>query len=114
MIQTENSPDKKSEVISSILNISKRLAKENQGAFFVIADRKQIEGHYRLHYPQIQFAGNLLSKGMEAVVEKLATLDGAMIFTPKGEMVSYGARILKSETPPRLGPAHARPRRLTS
>lgn len=113
MIQTENSPDKKSEVISSILNISKRLAKENQGALFVIADRKQIEGHYRLHYPQIQFAGNLLSKGMEAVVEKLATLDGAMIFTPKGEMVSYGARILKSETLLGFGTKHAAARGIT-
>ena len=113
MIQTEKNPDKKSEVMRSILNISKRLAKDNQGALFVISDRKQIEGNYRLHYPQIQFAGNLLSKGMDAVVEKLATLDGAVIFTPDGEMVAYGARILKSETLLGFGTKHAAARGIT-
>lgn len=50
---------------------------------------------------------------MEAVVEKLATLDGAMIFTPKGEMVSYGARILKSETVLGFGTKHAAARGIT-
>lgn len=113
MIQIEKNPDKKSEVMRNILNIAKRLAKDNQGALFVIADRKQIEGNYRLHYPQIQFAGNLLSKGMDAVVEKLATLDGAMIFTPDGEMVAYGARILKSETLLGFGTKHAAARGIT-
>ncbi|MDL5503730.1 MAG: DNA integrity scanning protein DisA nucleotide-binding domain protein, partial [Candidatus Methanoperedens sp.] len=86
---------------------------DNQGALFVITDRKQIEGNYRLHYPQIQLTGNLLSKGMDAVVEKLATLDGAMIFTPDGEMVAYGARILKSETLLGFGTKHAAARGIT-
>ncbi|NJD54757.1 MAG: hypothetical protein FIB07_18110 [Candidatus Methanoperedens sp.] len=113
MIQIEKTADKKSEVMRNILNISKRLAKENQGALFIITDSKQIEGNYRLHYPQVQLAGNLLSKGMDAVVEKLATLDGAMIFTPEGEMVAYGARILKSETLLGFGTKHAAARGIT-
>lgn len=113
MTIAENSPDKKPEVMRNILNISKKLAKENQGALFIIADRKQIDGNYRLHYPQIQFAGNLLSKGMNAVVEKLATLDGAIIFTPDGEMVAYGSRILKSETLLGFGTKHAAARGIT-
>ncbi len=113
MTIAENSPDKKPEVMRNILNISKKLAKENQGALFIIADRKQIEGNYRLHYPQIQFAGNLLSKGMNAVVEKLATLDGAIIFTPEGEMIAYGSRILKSETLLGFGTKHAAARGIT-
>jgi diadenylate cyclase len=113
MTIAENSPEKKPEVMRNILNISKKLAKENQGALFIIADRKQIEGNYRLHYPQIQFAGNLLSKGMNAVVEKLATLDGAIIFTPDGEMVAYGSRILKSETLLGFGTKHAAARGIT-
>lgn len=113
MNNQENNPEKKSEVMRKILNISKRLAKENQGALFIIADRKQIEGNYRLHYPQIQLAGNLLSKGMDAVVEKLATLDGAMIFTPDGEMVAYGSRILKSETLLGYGTKHAAAKGIT-
>jgi len=113
MNKVENSPDIKSEVMRNILNISKRLAKDNHGALFIIADREKIEGNFRLHYPQIQFAGNLLSKGMDAVVEKLATLDGAMIFTPRGEMVSYGSRILKSETLLGFGTKHAAAKGIT-
>ena len=109
----ENSQDIKSEVMRVILNISKHLAKENQGALFIIADREKIEGNYKLHYPLVQFAGNLLSKGMDAVVEKLATLDGAVIFTPDGELVAYGSRILKSETLLGFGTRHAAARGIT-
>ena len=113
MNRTEINPDIKSEVMRNILNISKRLAKDNQGALFIIADRQKIDGFYRCHYPQIQFTGNLLSKGMGAVVEKLATLDGAIIFSPEGEMISYGSRILKSETLLGFGTKHAAARGIT-
>jgi DNA integrity scanning protein DisA with diadenylate cyclase activity len=113
MNRTEINPDIRSEVMRNILNISKRLAKDNQGALFIIADRQKIDGFYRCHYPQIQFAGNLLSKGMGAVIEKLATLDGAIIFSPEGEMISYGSRILKSETLLGFGTKHAAARGIT-
>ena len=113
MNSTENSPDNRSEVMRNILNISKRLAKDNQGALFIIAERQKIDGFYRCHYPQIQFAGNLLSKGKGAVVEKLATLDGAIIFSPEGELISYGSRILKSETLLGFGTKHAAARGIT-
>ncbi len=109
----ENSQDIKSEVMRVILNVSKSLAKENQGALFIIADRGKIEGNYKLHYPQLQFAGNLLSKGMDAVVEKLATLDGAVILTPEGDLVAYGSRILKSETLLGFGTRHSAARGIT-
>ncbi len=113
MNNKEKKPDIKSEVMHNILNISKRLARENKGALFVIADREKIKGNYHLHYPQIQFAGNLLTKGMDAVVEKLATLDGAMIFTPKGELVAYGSRLLRSETLIGFGTKHAAAKGIT-
>jgi len=113
MNKTEISPDIKSEVMRIVLNISKSQAKQNQGALFVIADREKIDGNYHLHYPPIQFSGNLLSKGMDAVVEKLATLDGAVILTPDGELVAYGSRILKSETLLGFGTRHAAARGIT-
>lgn len=113
MNRTEINPDIRSEVMRNILNISKRLAKDNQGALFIIADRQKIDGFYRCHYPQIQFAGNLVGKGMGAVVEKLATLDGAIIFSPEGEMIAYGSRILKSETLLGFGTKHAAARGIT-
>jgi diadenylate cyclase len=108
-----NSHDVKSEVMRVILNISKSLAKENQGALFIIADMDKIEGSYHLHYPQIKFAGNLLNTGMDAVVEKLAQLDGAMIISPGGELIAYGSRILKTETLIGFGTRHSAARGIT-
>jgi diadenylate cyclase len=109
----ENSQDIRSEVMRVILNISKSLAKQNEGSLFIIADREKIAGNYRLHYPPLQFGGNILSKGMDAVVEKLATLDGAVILTPDGELIAYGSRILKSETLLGFGTRHAAARGIT-
>lgn len=110
----ETSEDVKSEVVHVLLNISKHLAQDKRGALFVISDEERIRNHYRPHYPQLKFAGNLLSKGMDSVVEKLAMLDGAMIFTPDGEMIAYGSRILKSETLLGFGTKHAAAKGITS
>ena len=114
MVETGKSHDVKSEVITAILNISKSLAKDKQGALFVIADSEKITGNYRPHYPQLQFSGNLLSKGMDSVVEKLSTLDGAVIFTPEGVLLAYGSRILKSETLLGYGTKHAAAKGITT
>ncbi|KCZ72572.1 hypothetical protein ANME2D_01001 [Candidatus Methanoperedens nitroreducens] len=114
MVETKEIPDTKSEVMRVILNVSKNLAKEKQGALFVIADHENITGNYRPHYPQLQFTGSLLSKGMDTVIEKLATLDGAMIFTPEGTLIAYGSRILKSETLLGFGTKHAAAKGITS
>ena len=114
MVEPGKSHDIKSEVMTAILNISKRLAKDKKGALFVIADREKITGNYRPHYPQLQFSGNLLSKGMDSVVEKLSTLDGAVIFTPDGMLLAYGSRIMKSETLVGYGTKHAAAKGITS
>jgi len=114
MVETGQNHDIRSEVMAMILSISKSLAKDKKGALFVIADRGKIEGNYRPHYPQLQFTGSILSKGMDSVVEKLATLDGAMIFTPDGELLAYGSRILKSETLLGYGTKHAAAKGITS
>ncbi|MBW6517095.1 MAG: DNA integrity scanning protein DisA nucleotide-binding domain protein [ANME-2 cluster archaeon] len=103
----DNTSDRKPEVMGILLNISKNLAKKKYGALLIIAEPERVEGNYHIHYPQIQFSGNLLSEGMDSVVEKLATLDGAVIFTPEGVMVAYGCRILKSETLLGFGTKHA-------
>ncbi len=113
MLEASKTQDVKSEVMHIILNISKSLAKEKLGALFVITDSDRITGNYRPHYPQLQFTGNLMSKGMDAVVEKLATLDGAVIFTPEGSLIAYGSRILKSETVLGFGTKHAAARGIT-
>ena len=67
MDNVDKNKDIKPEVMRVILNISKALAKEKQGALFVIADREKIQGNYRPHYPQLQFADNLLTRGMDSL-----------------------------------------------
>ena len=114
MVEKGKSHDVKSEVMTTILNISKKLAKDKKGALFVIADNEKITGNYRPHYPQLQFSGSILSKGMDSVVEKLSTLDGAVIFTPDGMLLAYGSRILKSETLVGYGTKHAAAKGITS
>jgi diadenylate cyclase len=114
MVETGKNHDIRSEVMAVILNISKSLAKDKQGALFVIAERGKMDGNYRPHYPQLQFTGNILSKGMDSVIEKLATLDGAVIFTPDGVLLAYGSRILKSETLLGYGTKHAAAKGITS
>jgi diadenylate cyclase len=114
MVEPGQDHDIKSEVMTAILNISKRLAKDKKGALFVIADSEKITGNYRPHYPQLQFSGSLLSKGMDSVVEKLSTLDGAVIFTPDGMLLAYGSRIMKSETLLGYGTKHAAAKGITS
>lgn len=114
MVESGQNHDIRSEVMAMILSISKSLAKDKKGALFVIADRVRIEGNYRPHYPQLMFTGSILSKGMDSVVEKLSTLDGAMIFTPDGELLAYGSRILKSETLLGYGTKHAAAKGITS
>lgn len=114
MVDSGHDHDVKSEVMTVILNISKSLAKDKKGALFVVADSKNITGNYRPHYPQLQFSGSLLNKGMDSVVEKLATLDGAVIFSPEGILLAYGSRILKSETLLGYGTKHAAAKGITS
>lgn len=114
MVDKKEIQDVRSEVMAVILNISKSLAKDKLGALFVIAERGRITGNYRPHYPQLQFTGNILSKGMDSVVEKLATLDGAVIFSPDGVLLAYGSRILKSETLLGYGTKHAAAKGITS
>lgn len=112
MNQTGNS-NIRSEVMRFVLNISKSLAKEKEGALFVIADQDKIQGNFRPHYPQVQFSGKITDKGMDAVIEKLVTLDGAMIISPDGDLIAYGSRILKSETLLGYGTKHAAARGIT-
>ena len=113
MYKIENSPDIRTDVMNIILNISKNLAKKQQGALFIIADSEKIKDKYHPHYPHIEFSGNLLTKGMDSVIEKLATLDGAVILTPEGKIIAYGSRILKSKTLIGFGTKHAAARGIT-
>ena len=94
-------------VMSAVLNIAKGISRSGEGSLIIIAPRNAIDGLYETHYPQISSTSLLTEQGMNVVVEKLATIDGAVIVTPKGELVAFGARVLKSTTLPGFGTRHA-------
>ncbi|MDI6897059.1 DNA integrity scanning protein DisA nucleotide-binding domain protein [Methanocella conradii] len=94
-------------VMSAVLNIAKSISRRGEGGLIIIADRDEVEGLYETHYPQITSRSLLTEQGMNVVVEKLATIDGAVIITPVGELIAFGARVLKSTTIPGFGTRHA-------
>lgn len=105
--------DVESEVMERVLQLAKRLAKDKKGALFIIAPRELAEGTYECQYPQLIFGGTLLSKGMDVVLERLATLDGAIYLTKNGEVIAYGARVLKTSTMYGFGTRHAAAKGIT-
>ena len=94
-------------VMNVVLSIAKSISRSGEGSLIIIADRKDVEGLYETHYPQISSDSLLTQQGMNVVMEKLATIDGSVIITPRGELVAFGARILKSTTLPGFGTRHA-------
>ncbi len=94
-------------VMDVILGVAKSISKGGQGGLVVVAERSAVEGMYETHYPQFTTASPITEKGMSTVLEKLATIDGAMIISPGGELIAYGARLLRSTTLPGFGTRHA-------
>lgn len=93
--------------MNAVLNIAKSISRSGEGSLMIIAPREDVNGLYETHYPQITSNSLITEQGMNVVVEKLATIDGSVIITPKGELVAFGARILKSTTLPGFGTRHA-------
>ncbi len=94
-------------VMDVVLGVSKGISKSGEGGLIVIAERADIAGLFETHYPQFTTAFPVTEKGMNVVMEKLATIDGSVIITPRGELIAFGARLLRSTTLPGFGTRHA-------
>ncbi|HDM35759.1 MAG TPA: hypothetical protein ENG09_00700 [Candidatus Syntrophoarchaeum butanivorans] len=105
--EEKKSDVEKSEVVSEILRIAKRLARDKKGALFVIIDEDVAEGLYEPLFPQLHTDDPITEPGMGAVIERLASLDGAVLISPEGKLIAYGSRITKSSTLPGFGTRHA-------
>ncbi|HLD88602.1 MAG TPA: diadenylate cyclase [Candidatus Nanoarchaeia archaeon] len=98
---------KTEEVYDKVIGLAKNISKRKEGAIFVIAPEEKFKGTYDFLYAQILEDHYLNEKGIDAVIEKLATLDGAVLVSEKGKIVAYGARIKKSKPLPGFGTKHA-------
>ncbi|MBS3108401.1 DNA integrity scanning protein DisA nucleotide-binding domain protein [Candidatus Woesearchaeota archaeon] len=87
---------KKHDVYEFIISISKEISKKREGALFVIANTKRLNNKYSLLFPQIQKKFYISEKGSEKIIEKLATLDGAVLISDSGMLLAYGAKLKRS------------------
>lgn len=97
----------RTDVVDRLLTLAKRLAKDGEGAMFVMARPERVMPQLAIHYPQMKYDGSVLDVGMDAVLARLATLDGAMVVSPDGQLLAYGARLRTQRTLPGFGTRHA-------
>lgn len=94
-------------VLRVLLEAAKRVAKSRQGALYVLADPEKLEGKFEVHFPQLGTQPQVLAKGMEALLEKLGTIDGAVLVGTDGRLLAYGARVLPQAALLGFGTRHA-------
>lgn len=86
-----------------ILKIAIELAREGNGALFVIGNKVKYE---RLFQQKFQ-AFNIFDKGAEKLLKGLAVIDGAVIIDTNGNVKDYGVMIKKTKAFPGFGTRHA-------
>lgn len=103
-------------VIEQALIVAHDLARARHtgGALIVLAPPDALKGRYAEHYPHVNAKGTLLDAGMGTLIERLATIDGAILLTPRGEVLTYGARLLPQRTFPGFGTRHAAARGISA
>lgn len=94
-------------VVRVLLEVAKRLARLGRGALFVVGASEPLAGKYELHFPQLSTSDTLFSRGMERVLVALTDLDGAILVSPEGRLLGYGARLLPQHVVPGFGTRHA-------
>src|SRR3989344_797017 len=94
-------------VHDAVLYIAKEMAKKREGALFVIGPKNKFKKLYEPLFPQSRIKHKVYYKGMDEVLTKLATLDGAVIISNKGSILAYGARLKRSRAVKGFGTKHA-------
>ncbi len=86
----------KEAIYNKLILIAQKIAEKKQGALFIIGPKQRLKGAFESLYPQIINPHPIDEQGINAVVEKLAELDGACVFTDNGDFLAFGARVKKS------------------
>lgn len=98
---------KKHDIYENIIAIAKDIAKMREGALFVIGDAARLNKAYKPLFPQIHKSFYIDQKGSNKVIEKLATLDGAVLISDNGKLIAYGAKLTSSKPIYGHGTKHA-------
>jgi hypothetical protein len=101
MINKINKKTKKIE--EQVLEVAIELARKGEGALFVIGEKINYE---KLIKQKLQ-KFSVFDKGARKLLVSLATIDGAVILNPAGDVLDYGAMIKKLKAYPGYGTRHA-------
>ena len=91
------------EIEEKILKLAVHIARDGEGALFVIGENVE----YSLLVKQRMKMFSVLEQGSEKTLRALAIMDGAVIISREGLVVSYGAMIKKSKPYIGYGTRHA-------
>lgn len=97
----------KRKVYEEVLHIAKQIARTKYGALFLLCDERKVKGNYELLFPQLLTSHSLNEQGMSKVIQKLATLDGAVLISYSGKILAFGAKLKRSKPIPGYGTKHA-------
>src|SRR3989344_7270096 len=87
---------KKAEVYKKLLSIAKVISKTREGGLIIIGPEKKFAKKYDFLYPQLIKKFNIDEDGIDTLLEKVITLDGAITISEKGDFLAYGAKIKKT------------------
>jgi len=97
----------KDEVYKILLPIAKEIARQKEGALFVIGPKNKFKKKYEPLFPQILNKHRLNDPGMDKVLIKLAAIDGAVLISNDGEILAFGAKLKGSKPVRGYGTRHA-------
>lgn len=95
------------EIYENLLPIARTIAQNKHGALFIIGPRRKLKKNHDLMFPSLVEGFSLKEPGMEKVLLKLATLDGAVMISDSGELLAYGAKLKRSKPLRGFGTRHA-------
>jgi len=101
-IERKKKKNKIRAIEEKILKIAIELAKEGEGALFVIG-----KPEYSLLVKQEIKPFNVLESGTEKTLKAIATIDGAVIISEEGQVLHYGAMIKQPKPLLGYGTRHA-------
>ena len=91
------------EIEEKILKISIEIAREGNGALFIIGDNVKYEKLIRHKFGKL----NIFDSGAEKILKGLAIIDGAIIINLKGNLIEYSALIKNTRPFIGFGTRHA-------
>ena len=95
--------NKLKDIEEKIIKIGIEIAREGNGALFVIGEKVDYEKLMKHKFGKL----NIFDKGAEKILKGLAVIDGAVIINKEGDLIAYSVLIKKAKAFVGFGTRHA-------